>query len=605
MAKKRRSTPPDHPPWLHKRAWDLLFVLGTPLFCLGLVGLLKGSFSSIELWIGVMALGAMGHHFPGFLRAYTDPELFARFRTRFLLAPPLLFSSVFWFTRENLYGMALVVALWGTWHGMMQHYGFMRIYDGKIGGGNQLDARWDFALCLAWFGSFLFWSPGRVHHLLSGLYLSGMPSLPIAAIDALPDVASAVTFIMTFAYIRRLKRRKAAGQRVSLLKLALCAGTFAFLAISFVLFDDLLLGLVAWELYHDIQYLAIVWLFNRKVCTSGGGSVAMKRLFRSGPLYVVIYVLLCLIWGTSGFSTSLVTSETARHIAVAFVATSGLLHFYYDGFIWKLRDPETRAGLGISSPSNPKGPERSKSPSKLASLSADTRHAVAWCALIAFLYGISSSAPQHGSVAFTESIAAALPDVPEAALDNGVALRKAGRYPEAARRFEQTLSLDPFCVFALNELGILRNLEGRLAEADELFSRARRHYPNDAPAWNNGGVIRAREGHPREAEPLLRQAVRLDPMQAAAWNNLAAVSTLTGRHQQALSSLERALEIDPKQREALANRKLLIAEDIDEAELADSMHLAVAASERRPGPGSGRRCSAPSNPSSSSRGTSN
>ena len=41
------------------------------------------------VYAGVMAFGALGHHLPGMMRAYGDRALFARFRTRFLLAPVL------------------------------------------------------------------------------------------------------------------------------------------------------------------------------------------------------------------------------------------------------------------------------------------------------------------------------------------------------------------------------------------------------------------------------------------------------------------------------------------------------------------------------------
>ena len=38
----------------------------------------------------VMSLGAIGHHFPGLLRAYGDRALFRRFRARFIAAPVVL-----------------------------------------------------------------------------------------------------------------------------------------------------------------------------------------------------------------------------------------------------------------------------------------------------------------------------------------------------------------------------------------------------------------------------------------------------------------------------------------------------------------------------------
>ena len=40
--------------------------------------------------------------------------------------------------------------------------------------------------------------------------------------------------------------------------------------------------------------------------------------------------------------------ETVKRVLTGVVAASGLLHFYYDGFIWKVREKSTRQSLGLS-----------------------------------------------------------------------------------------------------------------------------------------------------------------------------------------------------------------------------------------------------------------
>ena len=39
--------------------------------------------------------------------------------------------------------------------------------------------------------------------------------------------------------------------------------------------------------------------------------------------------------------------ETFRRVLLAFIATSSAMHYYYDGFIWKLRQPLVATDFAI------------------------------------------------------------------------------------------------------------------------------------------------------------------------------------------------------------------------------------------------------------------
>src|SRR5437870_12998921 len=77
----------------------------------------------------------MGHHLPGMIRAYGDRALFERFRWRFIIAPIFLLAVCvgFYFWDINTNPVVMIVFLWVVWDGMMQTYGFGRIYDAKNG----------------------------------------------------------------------------------------------------------------------------------------------------------------------------------------------------------------------------------------------------------------------------------------------------------------------------------------------------------------------------------------------------------------------------------------------------------------------------------------
>ena len=114
-------------PYIIGRSADAVLILGMPLLCVAILLPLSGVVSSELIWLGVMTFGAVGHHLPGFLRTYGDRRLFRRHRARFVVAPVVVFGASAFFASRDLHGVLLISLAWSIWHGMMQHYGFMRI----------------------------------------------------------------------------------------------------------------------------------------------------------------------------------------------------------------------------------------------------------------------------------------------------------------------------------------------------------------------------------------------------------------------------------------------------------------------------------------------
>ena len=111
-------------------AGSVLFV-GTPVLLIPLFTAAQARWSAQDIFLFVGAFGAMGHHLPGMIRAYGDRALFTRFKTRFIVAPVALLIVCIWSSVYNIQAVQLVAMAWGIWHGMMQTYGFGRIYDAK------------------------------------------------------------------------------------------------------------------------------------------------------------------------------------------------------------------------------------------------------------------------------------------------------------------------------------------------------------------------------------------------------------------------------------------------------------------------------------------
>src|SRR5207237_7892040 len=61
-----------------------------------------------------------------------------------------------------------------------------------------------------------------------------------------------------------------------------------------------------------------------------------------------LYIGLIFAYGSIGYFKSHFELETVRRLLTGVVTASGLLHFYYDGFIWKVRESSTRQSLGLA-----------------------------------------------------------------------------------------------------------------------------------------------------------------------------------------------------------------------------------------------------------------
>jgi hypothetical protein len=148
--------------WILDSWRDLLLYVCTPLLLVPIFVFAQGLWAAEDIYLFVAAFGAMGHHLPGMIRAYGDRALFQRFRWRFICAPIFLILVCAAFSLWDLKGIVLVAFVWGVWHGMMQTYGFCRIYDAKVGSFAELTRRLDFALCAIWFATAVLLSPQRM-----------------------------------------------------------------------------------------------------------------------------------------------------------------------------------------------------------------------------------------------------------------------------------------------------------------------------------------------------------------------------------------------------------------------------------------------------------
>ncbi|RIK79476.1 MAG: hypothetical protein DCC67_10415 [Planctomycetota bacterium] len=498
-----------------------------------------------QVYLAVIAFASLGHHLPGFMRAYGDRELFSRYRWRFLLAPPLTFALALLFTPPqalaaalrlpwtHLHGLELILLVWGTWHGLMQTFGFMRIYDIRRGENDRRTARLDHALCLAMFLSGVVFSDTRMFGLAGAMWQSGLPLFGPDSLAALRVVVGAVCGGVLAIYVGHLVHRRRRGLPVNGVKLLLAGTTGWFYWYCGRLSTNVLVGIAMFEIFHAVQYNAVVWIYNRRLRSRVGsqfgplGFLFQDRWTMLGGYLAAIAAYSSIRYLTAQSGDRLFSGDVAdaRQWLIALFVTSSLLHFYYDGFIWKVSQEKTRDNLVVGS------------------IDAATRerlvpplvHAGKWAVLAsiaAVLVGAERRYGSPGSTAAAQNqqemlaaLAALTPDVPE------------------ARRIDQALR-----TASANEAyrrGLLRLQQGDAAGAVAPLRDAARLDPTHFQARLQLGDALMALAKPAAAAELYRQALALRPDVADAWVNLAAAQMQSGDQSAAEATLRRGVEESP------------------------------------------------------------
>ena len=496
---------------------DMLLIVGAVVLCPLILLPLSALTSPYTVWLMVMSFGAVGHHFPSFLRTYGDTDLFQRYKIRLILAPILLFAVTLGFSMRELHGMLLISFCWAIWHGMMQHFGFMRIYDAKVRSTDRFTARLDWWISICWFSLCLVLSPNQGGSLLDALYESGVPIVPLAYIDIVRIALVSLTSAVTVVYIVHAIVGK---QPRSWMKLGLLISTFAYVYLVRVLTKNPFLSVALFELLHDMQYLAIVWAFNRKLADKGSGGKFMRFLYRPSIASVCFYVAACMAYGAFALTVyTKIEPGLFKQVLEAFLITSGLLHYYYDGFIWKLRQSNTQVGLDLE---GKQAITIAPKPNYWRGMS----HFAIIGVLALLLARVEIKGVAVDDLEKAQSIVRAVPDNPSALNNTGALLLKRGRYAEAVIPLRKALTIQPDLKEARESLSDTLTLlsaqsaqAGRIAEAIAYSREAVNVEPNSAERHNDLAVLLAQTGKYDEADALFRRALELDPNHGQARQN--------------------------------------------------------------------------------------
>ena len=532
--------------WILNGWRDLLLYVGTPVLIVPLFALAQARFSAQDIYLFVAAFGATGHHLPGMIRAYGDRDLFERFKWRFILAPIFLVVVCVSFTWWELKGLILAVFFWGVWHGMMQTYGFCRIYDAKVGSFATFTRRLDFAVCAIWFAAAVMLSPLRLTDTLETYYASGGPFIAPWLLHGMQQALLWAAIGVSVLFVANFVLGWVRGQRPNPVKVVLLITSIAFWWYCNNWVTNILVGIALFEVFHDVQYLAIVWIYNRnRVEKDRSITGFMRFVFRRSGSLLGLYVGLVFLYGSFALLKE-VQIDVVKRVLTGLVAASGLLHFYYDGFIWKVREKSTRESLGLT------GGTANVS-SALGFMPSWTMHGFKWLLVFVIPLGalwIGQTRSKTPEVERAARVAEALPNSSRALYKYGLTLQDAHKIPEATEQFRAALQMSPEMELYRYSFAHSLMQQGRIAEASTELQKALENGSRNADFHCDYGYVLSHMGYNDKAAEEFATAIQLDPKSARIRYNYAMFLAQTNQSEPAMAQFEKCIELNPKSAEA-------------------------------------------------------
>src|SRR5262245_38148408 len=329
--------------WLRNPQFDgtLIGVVAVAALAAGAASVLNPALFAPILFLDVWLLGYT-HVVSTFTRLAFDRESFRQHRL--LLIPlPLVVAAV-------TLGVAVLVGQWliasvylyAQWfHYMRQSYGISRMYLRKAG---TVPASRDLVLDGVIYALPLWGILSRSHQQPAsflGLPIYCFP-VPSALLYVVAAVACVSVVLWTAREVRVFGRRRPDAPHS-----AYVATHIAVFAAGYLIIPDINAGWLVLNIWHNLQYVLIVWMFNANRFSKG---IEPERRFLSTisqPRNVALYAFVC--WGMAtilyfNIDKALgLFSQSVLPLSLLAYMTINFHHYVVDAIIWRRPRPAARA----------------------------------------------------------------------------------------------------------------------------------------------------------------------------------------------------------------------------------------------------------------------
>jgi hypothetical protein len=337
-APSRAGAPPGQG-WIESSTFDLA-LLTLPLLAGIPLSLLLAHMPAFQnLAVAAIFLGLGLPHYVSSYAFYLDSTNRSYYRTRraaFYLGPVLVVALLVLSLLAHLaWLVAAAVVLWNVYHVARQNHGILSLYRRLAGG----DARREGGvanLALLGLAAGMFAVLGRRDPNVQRL----LAFVPPALLEISPWGLLLAGTIALMLLGTRMGARQAAPGAAEWAFLACAVALFA----PYLLVSDPVVANMAMLTGHYVQYLALVWLLNRRryAGPAPAANPWLVEISRHGTKLAL--ALGCVV--AAGTVFHFVTEERSRALNTLIFNAVVLLHFYVDGLCWALRHREIRDAIG-------------------------------------------------------------------------------------------------------------------------------------------------------------------------------------------------------------------------------------------------------------------
>ena len=330
-------------PYIVSRTYDWLWFLSAPMLALALGVLVSGNpFLHEKRWLGSEDDNLVGffigtithaHLVAVFFRSHGNASIRQLYPIRFFIVPVVLWAAI-WISPWIAVASSVVATFWDVWHSGAQTFGFARIYERNNGTPAELGRRLDFWLQQLLYAGPILAGATLMDHVDSFDNFKGIGDTFFSAVPAkVEGIAQYLTYGMlavgaaliaayVIVYWQLAKR---GDWKPPWLKLWL-VGSTGFVSIYTWGFNTWGQAFLIMNLFHAVQYLALVWAMEGKRIS------ALFGLARRPAAALALFLGSVVAYGVA---VQAISSDLTALWALTMVVS--LMHFWYDAFVWSVR----------------------------------------------------------------------------------------------------------------------------------------------------------------------------------------------------------------------------------------------------------------------------